>query len=370
MRATTSTCLGAAPAYKKNDFGHTLGGPVFIPGVYNPERDKTFFFWSEEWRRERVPGDVPFNAQVPSAAERTGDFSDLCPNAVTGSDADCPSDPATGKPFPNNQVPVDLNAAFLVNLIPLPNGGRPGAETYIANPSFPTNRREDSIRLDQNFSPGCARCFGLPTTHGIRYLPSPFFGGGSFPTVRSELDVSGISLFARLNRDISKTTLNEFVFSYTTNHFQGTNVGNWQRPAGMTTGALFQNGFGGKLPGFGLSGSSAYNGGFGLDLGSAPWKNSNPTYTYRDNLSKIVSRHNLQMGAYFVAAQKNEPNFAPLQGSLNFDATSENSTGNPFADMLTGRISLFSNQSPGQVLQPVQNSLNHISRMIGAPPTD
>ncbi len=336
---------GAAPAYKKNDFGYTLGGPVFIPGVYNAKRDKTFFFWSEEWRRESVPGDVPFNAQVPSAAERTGDFSDLCPNAVTGSDADCPRDPATGEPFTNNQVQVDRNAAFLVNLIPLANGGRPGAETYIANPSFPTNRREDSIRLDQNFGARLRAMFRFTHDSWNQILSSPFFGGGSFPTVRSEINVPGVSVLARLTSDISKTTLNEFVFSYTTDHFQGSNVGNWQRPASMTAGALFQNGFGGKLPGFGLSGSSAYNGGFGLDLGSAPWKNSNPTYTYRDNVSKIVSRHNLQMGAYFVAAQKNEPNYSPLQGSLFFDATSENSTGNPFADMLTGRIFAFSQTS-------------------------
>ena len=109
----------------------------------------------------------------------------------------------------------------------------------------------------------------------------------------------------------------------------------------MTIGALFQNGFGGKPPGFGVGGSSAYNGGFGLDPGTAPWENSNPTYTFRDNLSKIISRHNIQMGAYFVAAQKNEPNFAPLQGFLAFDAVSPNSTGNPFADLLAGRIAAF-----------------------------
>src|SRR6266851_2813588 len=44
----------SVPAYKKNDFGYTIGGPVFIPGVYNKDRSKTFFFWSQEWRKERV----------------------------------------------------------------------------------------------------------------------------------------------------------------------------------------------------------------------------------------------------------------------------------------------------------------------------
>src|SRR4029077_6093583 len=56
------------PSYKKNDFGYTLGGPFFIPKLYNTGRQKTFFFWSQEWRRERVPanlGSIP----VPSLAE-------------------------------------------------------------------------------------------------------------------------------------------------------------------------------------------------------------------------------------------------------------------------------------------------------------
>src|SRR5262249_1609667 len=136
--------------------------------------------------------------------------------------------------------------------------------------------------------------------------------------------------------------LNEFVFGYTTDHFSGANLGAWQRPPEATFGALFQNGFAGKLPGFGLGGSSAYNGGFGMELGIAPWANSNPTYTYRDNFSKIVAGHSLHVGAYAVAAQKNEPNGAWLQGSMFFNASSQDSTGNPFADLLTGRIFNYS----------------------------
>src|ERR1700716_1748246 len=115
------------PAYKKHDYGYTIGGPVYIPGVYNKDKSKTFFFWSEEWRKERVPGQT-FNTNVPSALNRTGDFSDVCAT----SPADCPTQPAVingvinpngGQPFPNNQVPVDPNAVFLLPLIPSPNSG-------------------------------------------------------------------------------------------------------------------------------------------------------------------------------------------------------------------------------------------------------
>src|SRR6266481_7171083 len=67
---------GVAPPYHKNDFGYTIGGPVYIPGGYNRNKSKTFFFWSQEWRKERVP--FTFNQLVPTAAERGGNFSDVC----------------------------------------------------------------------------------------------------------------------------------------------------------------------------------------------------------------------------------------------------------------------------------------------------
>src|SRR5438874_4000148 len=93
----------SVPAYKKNDFGYTIGGPVFIPKLYNTSKQKTFFFWSQEWRRERVPGDT-FHRQVPSTAERAGNFSDICPaagSAVNTTDfPDCPVNPVTGAYFP------------------------------------------------------------------------------------------------------------------------------------------------------------------------------------------------------------------------------------------------------------------------------
>ncbi len=68
------------PPYKKHDFGYTVGGPIFIPHLYNTEKKKTFFFFSEEWRREKNPHQ--YNVKVPSDAERGGDFSDLCPGSL------------------------------------------------------------------------------------------------------------------------------------------------------------------------------------------------------------------------------------------------------------------------------------------------
>ncbi len=123
----TPQFLSSTPAYKKNDFGYTIGGPVYIPGRYNTNKQKTFFFWSEEWRRDRVPATAFFTSTtVPTAAERGGNFGDVCPTAGTQFQTADPSDPSPYFPncpfstaggvdgknnqlfntFPNNQVPI------------------------------------------------------------------------------------------------------------------------------------------------------------------------------------------------------------------------------------------------------------------------
>lgn len=70
---------GSAPKtpLKRNDFGFTLGGPVYIPGHYNQDKSKTFFFISEEWRRNRE-GTV-LSSGVPILQMRQGDFSECDP---------------------------------------------------------------------------------------------------------------------------------------------------------------------------------------------------------------------------------------------------------------------------------------------------
>ncbi|HXY50307.1 MAG TPA: carboxypeptidase regulatory-like domain-containing protein [Terriglobales bacterium] len=337
------------PPYKKNDFGYTIGGPIW--------KDHTYFFWSQEWRRDRVPGQV-FNVAVPSAAERQGDFSDLCPNPGTGSTADCPIDPATGQPFPNNQVPFnpnDPNIQGLLAEIPAANAydSSTGQSFYNASPIQPTNWREELLRVDQ--------ALGASHRLTVRYIhdswdtvnPVPLWTNqGSFPTIQTEFKGPGVSLVTRLTSSFSPTLLNEFVASYTTDHIILTNTGAWQRPSGSTFGTLFPNAPPSNvIPGISLVGSVVYNGGFGQDPGYIPNGpyNSNPTYTFRDNINKIVGKHNLQFGAYFVAAQKNELGGEPTAGSvgglLTFDTSNAAvTTGNPFADLLLERTSSFGQQ--------------------------
>jgi hypothetical protein len=114
--------------------------------------------------------------------------------------------------------------------------------------------------------------------------------------------------------------------------------------------SLFPNGFGGRIPGISVgSGNTAYGAGFYEDPAWIPQGpfNSNPTYTFRDNLTKIIGKHNLVFGAYVVFAQKNElDGLSPsVNGQLNYDPSSPISTGNGFADLLMGQIASYQQKS-------------------------
>jgi hypothetical protein len=371
--------------YKKNDFGFTVGGPVAIPHLYDG-RNKTFFFYSQEWRRDRVPGQN-FNVAVPTCEERGltagaggvgctgtqsafGDFSALCQGATppaTGPGPDCPINPVNGNPFGNPSysgsgpalnpvlVPIDPLSVPLLAFFPVPTSvTSPGYANYSAGFPSPTNFREELFKIDQNI--------GSKWHANVRYIhdswnsisPTPLWTDAtSYPTIQDAYNSPTTSLIIHLTTTITPTLLNEFVAGYSANHIVMQNVGPSQRPAGYTLG-LFQNGFGGnRLPGVILNGGNQFasSGGIGLDTGYVPNGpvNSNPSYTYRDNVSKIIGKHNLTIGGYFVASQKNEiPQVNPsVNGLITLDTSFSGSTGNPFADLVSSNLDTFQ-QASGQ----------------------
>ncbi|MGA8269540.1 MAG: carboxypeptidase regulatory-like domain-containing protein [Candidatus Acidiferrales bacterium] len=338
------------PPYKKHDFGYTIGGPVYIPNHYNSDKSKTFFFFSEEWRREKNP--TTFIQNVPSDDERAGNFTDLCPDS-SGTFADCPTIPGSGGTFfPGNQVPVDaVNTSPLLALVPHANTTNGGYPAWQGSVSTPTLWREELFRIDHNLSSKNRLTFRYIHDSWNTVTPEVLNWSqqSSFPTIQTNFVGPATNFVTKLTTAASPTLLNEFIFGYTADHIFLNNTGPWQRPSTMTMTGLFDNGFGGKLPGFSVSNGTPYgggltNGGFTEDASFIPWNNANPIYTYRDNVTKIIRSHNLTFGATFVADQKNEinePGFG-TGGFLDFDATSPVSTGNAFADLLMGNIASFS----------------------------
>ncbi len=117
---------------KQNQFGGTIGGPIL--------KDKLFYFGSYQGTRTNTAsnGQISF---VPTAAERQGDFSDLLPSGTQL------VNPATGAPYPNNQLPgLSPVAQYLLQYIPLPNG--PGRQlSYDGVPTI-ANTNEYMAKAD------------------------------------------------------------------------------------------------------------------------------------------------------------------------------------------------------------------------------
>ena len=345
---------GATPTakkapYKKNDYGYTIGGPVYIPNHYNSDKKKTFFFFSQEWRKES--SSTTILQQVPSDAERGGNFSELCSPTPGKIDPvnfpDCPLDAATAQRFPADTVTPTATGTALLSLIPHANTTTNGFPAVNQTVASPTTWREQLIRIDHNLSNNYRLTFRYIHDSWQTVVPNPLWGNStaSFQNVTTTFLGPGTSFVARLNANITPTLLNEFVASYTGDHIILSTGGPVALPSGFYAGMghIFDNGFGNKLPAINFGSNNAYGGSWGQDSGYFPWHNANPTYTYRDNMTKVVGTHTLTFGAYFVFAQKNEANSPNVQGILNFSpgATAANSTGNAFTDMLLGNISSY-----------------------------
>jgi hypothetical protein len=379
---------GVAAPYHKNDFGYTVGGPAYIPGVYNKDKNKTFFFFSEEWRRERVP--YTFNQPVPTVAERGGNFSDICALGT----ADCPVQPQTingvqnpnaGQPYSGNQVPLDPNdpnVQALLSLIPAPNFGQvdvPGLALFHQVNAQPTTWREELFKIDHNLNDKERLSFRYIHDSWNTLNETPLWtNAGSFPTIQTQFGGPGVSMVAHLSSAFSPTLLNEFVASYTTDHIVLNNIGDWKRPSNTTFGAIFPGADHGVMPGITLNDVAGVYTNFGEDAGYIPNGpyNSNPTYTFKDNISKLYGKHNLQFGALFQAVQKNElgsESAGSPNGFITFNPSSaaEITTGNPFSDLLLGNIASFGQQNQTakyynryKILEPYFNDDWHITSRL------
>src|SRR5690606_29632799 len=62
------------PRYRFNTWMYNIGGPVYIPGKFNSNRDKLFFFWNQEYWPLKVNQAIQ-QLTVPTELERAGDFS-------------------------------------------------------------------------------------------------------------------------------------------------------------------------------------------------------------------------------------------------------------------------------------------------------
>ncbi len=153
-----STLTNYAQPERYNNFGGTIGGPVWWPGLNAKLRERLFFFVAEDWIRRRY-GDYVVEP-VPTLDMRQGNFSELLgPNPwYSGSHViydpkTCPSlGAATCQPFSGNIIPqnrLSSNGIAIINAYPLPTPGfLNGTNNFIEQANHPINQRKGNLNID------------------------------------------------------------------------------------------------------------------------------------------------------------------------------------------------------------------------------
>lgn len=211
----------------RNQFGATLGGPL--------RRDKDFFFVYYEGQRD-TQGTTQA-AIVPTAAERTGNFSALT-DPATGMPAPLINE-FTGQPFPGNIIPaqelspIGLNAA---QLYPLPNIG---TNVYESTQIGTNNYEQGGFRLDHYFNGGKDQAFLRYSVSSLNELdPLPIAGAGvpGFPVtdniVTNSVTISDVHLTSSETVQTFRAAFfrNQFINGQATNHTPGSSLGFTYQP--------------------------------------------------------------------------------------------------------------------------------------------
>ncbi len=352
------------PHLARNEFGGSVGGPIYIPKLYNG-KNKTFFFHSYEAYRSLTASTK--RTSVPTPAMRQGDFSGL----VDGSGRKYTLyDPwSTGSaaqnwgrvPLVNNQIPLGREsplAKYMYSVTPLPT--EPGINPLVANNYIyeaPNNRLDWTMttRIDHRLSDRDQIFFRY--THGVRDAYSQsgnnnspttldFAANGNWRPIRNE---SGV---ASWTHNFSPTFFAETVVNAGSEDLNFLNVGDDKKYADIL-------GLPNPFSEFGFPNLTST--GVGMEyVTAANRRNSiNRIYNADENLTKLRGRHEFQFGGRFRYEYLNIlPDQQQVQGAHSysnqatglFDPTSGSAysavpfTGHNSADVFLGVIASYSAQ--------------------------
>src|SRR3954462_12604886 len=213
----------AKPDFKQNQFGGTLGGPVF--------KNKTFFFGDYQGHRE-TQGQT-FLSTVPSLAMRAGNFSELS-RAIY--------DPQTGQPFPGNVIPTDridgVARAILQQLYPEPNtaGTRQAngqvINNYLLNPVKERQDNQFDVKVDHNLTTNNRffTRYSFEKTHRLQPASIPH-GDAGFTFGAGDGNIKAQSLAFNDTHTLKQNLLNEFRFGGSSIKFLNTSIDYGTNPA-------------------------------------------------------------------------------------------------------------------------------------------
>lgn len=359
---------------QRNDALFNISGPII--------KDKLFFFESEEWDRE-IRG-ATYAAQVPTLAERGGDFSQPIPGMASDCSGgngqvssnytntlDGGGNPfAAAVPFTGNVIPAAALSPFGLNYLgnfPLPNLANPvNCANWAQNAKIPVNWREDNIRGDYNITPTWKLFARYTRDTWANPFPSTlqYWGEDEYPEVGEGWSQPSSQATIRLTKLIGPSAVNDFQVSYGANAITvtrgGTGVGgNYYTSPGVLAPTLSANAFvysvnqlslpyfplSGKAyplaptanslgqPGFwgnGPQGVSCKIGVCGTFAQQGPWHNNEQLLILKDDFSKVMGAHTFRAGFLATNNQKDQrDNNESLQDNAAYWSSTADGWGGP-----------------------------------------
>lgn len=349
------------PLDKQNDYGGTLGGPVRIPKLYNG-KDRTFFFFSWEQYRQNQGGTS--TTTVPTAAEKSGDFSStLNTSDVLGTNPCDGSpiyfgeifDPTTTKTVNGVQCRTSYLAETGKNAIPASQISQVGKNiaSYYPDPingnvvnnytfpfSFPLLDTTMTFRIDQNVGQRDKMYFTYSSRDNTRLSTNPIFGNPAGEGRSQDF----FTHYIRFGNDytISPTILDHLNLGF--NRTNSKNVGagvrlgngtNWDQLLGIPgtpSGATFPAINPGESQ---ITGIGDTVNGDTIDYG----------YRFNDTLDWFKGKHNMKFGVDYRYQIYEPGSLANAAGTFNFaraetagTVLTNGQSGNGFASLLLGLV--------------------------------
>jgi hypothetical protein len=373
------------PTTHYNIYGYNLGGPLYIPKVYNTSHKKTFFFWNEEWRKTSGvggtnsptidPADKPvlgtdltyvapkFATALPGAPSGTVIPQLIVPSAIgdpkllatlTGlglTPGECFSKQAPvmdtyGKPTCPGTAVIphalfDANAVLYLNspILPAPTTGNDYA---VANVPLPTSARDDIVRIDHAFNDKWSLMGHWIGESLTTAAPGPFLGWTSYSynTVTSVLDSPSNGAVIKLTGSITPNLLVEASINYDGNLLMFADSATANKPSGWNVTPV--------TSAFPLTQRTVLPGitGFGApygtseDTSTSPYANAARDYEPKVDLSYSMGKHAMKYGFSYNRYTKKQIIGGDSQGDYSLAANS----GDGMMDMLLGLPASYSQE--------------------------
>ena len=329
---------------KANIFGYTFGGPFYIPNHFNTNKNKAYFFWSEQWVRKDVPNVI--QGATPTAAARQGNESYLC--SAFDSNGLCTAaalaaggvqivNPTTGNPFPFNQIPQSMiqpgSLAIMNALMSLPNNPAGGFLNYINVLPKISKQRDDEIKGDYNFSDRLRLMAEYLDEHQSLNSPTMDWLGSPFSTNNwrddSDNQIAQIQLTQMLTPNIVNIT--SVATSLYIDAYLVGGLAERSQVSGFNEVLPYSGGFGtDRLPEIDIAGGYPS---IGIPAIFPLSHASDLEDTLTDDLSWLKGAHYVQAGGTILFGTKRQTDFSASNGDWFF---SGQFTGDSISDFLLG----------------------------------